>query len=1378
MLQMFPTLSGYNPIGIPGRRWRLAAGWLLLAQLSTFAVSAGLLEMRNGYFWDGGAGEYVVPRGMAYQTWNPPVGANQSFAQLEYDFTEFKKMGATSVRAEFVWGEVEIADGQYDWSKPDFMVQLAEKLGLRLFVLVGFQYPPRWFQKEWYGINSQGLTANALACASANPPSARLACLPPNLQQCLATNLTKASLSNALACFNSTSSAEVLGCLAAALPAEALARILPCLISDVLNYEHPEARQRYQRHIAAVTAHFRDRAAIGGWILGNEYAYFDLWEPPSQFPVHRFLGYDSISQERFRKYLAARYENNIVLLNQSWTASYARFDDVPMPQRYPPNRRDPSYFDLIEWRKKSIGEFVALGASAAASADPRHLRTYSMVGGVYNGNDANYTAEDARTIVEECRRAGADLHFWSINNYAQAEVGSDLRSGDYGVAKYQAQSGLPVLISETGHSSTEDSFDPDSGQRQAKAVPSQIWESLISGVIGTHIFHWNDRGQFTRGYFERERGFGIVNPDRTIKSPVYENVVAMFRRMQAIKMDNLLGGSSNPPPDIQLFWSTNSDMVWPRANQENIMIWGALKRVGYQPGFLDEEGFQQGGYRQGRALLLSRAGWMAPEDLEAIATQVLPAGVHVHANADFPGQFDAGGRANPVWAARMKSIFGLNVQSATAAWDAGATSIDYQDLYFTPADPGGPPLAPGITDYLRTWKFWTGVTADQGTTVVWHRRLPSGIPTPALHFKDHSPGKAALNTFALGDIHLPSNRPHAALWDIRYDWVASIYRDYFGIQPAVTLTGPGSKYVLPDYRLCRNGSVLISLLNEHTQPAVVTLSAPGLLGNKVVENLSAGGLVTRQFDGTVTVPLTGDDYVLLYAYDRAPTADASLANPSPDKLWFVAAPLEVWPRAESYSLSVGYDTFEPGLTLGASLESSRYPGRVYAESRAAGLIQGEGTNSLAVSLPDPDLNDPGYLSSSEGGDYAWHAWLEKGGVRTSEIALPVRLSWAVRPLGLPAQVVAGGSYPITVEWEELPSYTGGGLTPLSRADLWDSLAANAEHFNVVVRLLNRQTGKVLVADNFVTSSGTGQHLFQISVPGDATGPFTWEASIAPATEVVSHDVTDGFEGRNRGALQEQRSKNPDAPSPILPWVSYNYPEGGAQKWFDEGVQLEGSEGSQSAFLIVTNPPPPLGYSGFGISYVFPAEWSLPSDRSKWANYSFRYDFKEAQGHACTLEMQIKNDDPKGTGKWLQFTKDYRPGTNGWDTVSARLDEFVRPPDTFAKFDPAAIHEIVVNIRMLQTKVVYAASIDNIQFNGPDKFVAGGDSYGIYSSANDTLRLRIANGPAAQVVIEWDGPGVLQYADELSGPWNVLLDATSPRLVTPSRAKRFFRLSAP
>src|SRR5205814_119150 len=75
-----PWALGRNPVGIPGlgsgvqnffgnllpvfplRLWRMAAAWSLLARFATIAASAGLLEIRNGYFWDAATGEYEVPR--------------------------------------------------------------------------------------------------------------------------------------------------------------------------------------------------------------------------------------------------------------------------------------------------------------------------------------------------------------------------------------------------------------------------------------------------------------------------------------------------------------------------------------------------------------------------------------------------------------------------------------------------------------------------------------------------------------------------------------------------------------------------------------------------------------------------------------------------------------------------------------------------------------------------------------------------------------------------------------------------------------------------------------------------------------------------------------------------------------------------------------------------------------------------------------------------------------------------------------------------------------------------------------------------------------------------------------------------------------------
>jgi endo-1,4-beta-mannosidase len=83
------------------------------------------------------------------------------------------------------------------------------------------------------------------------------------------------------------------------------------LISDVINYEHPQAREAYAKHIAEVTGRYKNSQAIGGWILGNEYAYFDLWEDPLVYLTHRFIGFDAYSQASYRQYLASVYGGNI-----------------------------------------------------------------------------------------------------------------------------------------------------------------------------------------------------------------------------------------------------------------------------------------------------------------------------------------------------------------------------------------------------------------------------------------------------------------------------------------------------------------------------------------------------------------------------------------------------------------------------------------------------------------------------------------------------------------------------------------------------------------------------------------------------------------------------------------------------------------------------------------------------------------------------------------------------------------------------------------------------------------------------------------------------------------------------------------------------------
>ena len=121
-------------------------------------TSMGVLQMRDGSFWDPVRAGPFVARGFAYQTWNPPVGANQSLPQIDYDLREFRKLRANSVRCEFTWGELQKGETEYDWSRSDQLVRLAESLGLRLFVLIGFQYPPAWVPLAAGDFNADGKT--------------------------------------------------------------------------------------------------------------------------------------------------------------------------------------------------------------------------------------------------------------------------------------------------------------------------------------------------------------------------------------------------------------------------------------------------------------------------------------------------------------------------------------------------------------------------------------------------------------------------------------------------------------------------------------------------------------------------------------------------------------------------------------------------------------------------------------------------------------------------------------------------------------------------------------------------------------------------------------------------------------------------------------------------------------------------------------------------------------------------------------------------------------------------------------------------------------------------------------------------------------------
>ncbi len=781
----------------------------LLILCLTPCVSSAALTIQQGYFWDPDRQEPFIPHGFAYQVWNPPVFATQTLAEVDYDLEGMQQAHANSLRVELVWESVEPAEGVFRWDQADHLVKKAEALGLKLFVLIGYQYPPSWFAAHY---------PEAMARTVSGP-------------------------------------------------------------SPLLNYSHPQAKESFARFIGAVCDRYKASPAIGGWILGNEFAFYDLWE---NGPIKSQVGYDDqVSLPSYRAFLAQTYGGSIERLNNAWGTDFQSFAEVPMARTYPEDRadheaiRNSGYHDLIQWRKRTIADFLAVGAKAAKTAAPNQLISYSIVAGIFNGLDPNYTGEDPLTITERCRAAGAPLDFMSLNLYAWALAGHELRSLDFGIAKFRDLLDIPVLITETGHSSTETLF-PGAAGRQTEAIVGSTWEGMLSGAMGVHLFHWSDRNGFLATPYPRETGFGVVDQERQPKPKVYEAVRNMFQRMDELPLTRLLVGSQPPEPDILVYWPKEIDLSWNKTNEETASLWGGLRRLGFRPKLVSRSLAALGNteIKAGqKSLLLPRNYQMRSDDLGAL-TNLLDHGMHIHANLDLPGQFDTNHQDNPSWTAAMARVFGLDVSQARPAWESGTRpgadwSSGYAPMLLNP-EPAGI-LGQTQTKTIRTWKYWQGVRpASGGTAQAWIETESTLRLGAALVTKEHPLARTAINTFALGDFVGPAillNSPGGAptfAWDTRTTWLTAIYKNFFKMQPRIELTGPGSAYVLADLRRTTDGW-LLSLMNEHTEPALVSVRADWLLreGAAAVKELLSDDAGTGQ-QRLNRLILEGDGYRLFH----------------------------------------------------------------------------------------------------------------------------------------------------------------------------------------------------------------------------------------------------------------------------------------------------------------------------------------------------------------------------------------------------------------------------------------------------------------------------------------------------------------------------------
>lgn len=182
--------------------------------ITIFCLSLFVISCKKQIYKE--SAPYIGPEvnsfvGMAYQTWNKPLGIWQTEDQLIYDLETMRSMGIKSLRVEFVWSMIEVVEGKYDFSKPDMLINLCKKYGFKIYPIIGFQWPPNWFKEEHY-----------------------LGYMP------------KSSSENGK--FER---------------------------SPLMNYQHPYVQERFQNIIEKIVERYKGNETIAAWILGNEFSYIE-----------------------------------------------------------------------------------------------------------------------------------------------------------------------------------------------------------------------------------------------------------------------------------------------------------------------------------------------------------------------------------------------------------------------------------------------------------------------------------------------------------------------------------------------------------------------------------------------------------------------------------------------------------------------------------------------------------------------------------------------------------------------------------------------------------------------------------------------------------------------------------------------------------------------------------------------------------------------------------------------------------------------------------------------------------------------------------------------------------------------------------------------
>jgi beta-galactosidase len=231
-----------------------------------------------------------IPFGAVYfRKSNPPS------EDWERDYAQAKQDGMNLFRHWFMWGNIEVKPGVYDWADYDRQMELGEKYGIKTIIAEHITFTPDWLHRSHN-----------------------------HLQQIRADGSGSANIMNASSATGGSSNGA-----AGSLD---------------LNFE--EARELAGKFLRELVLRYKDHPAMYGYDVWNECNY------PGD------VGYSTATVQKFREWLQIKYKD-LSALGRIWKRySYADWDDIMAPTVMGPypecmdwlQFKKDNFYEQMQWR--------------------------------------------------------------------------------------------------------------------------------------------------------------------------------------------------------------------------------------------------------------------------------------------------------------------------------------------------------------------------------------------------------------------------------------------------------------------------------------------------------------------------------------------------------------------------------------------------------------------------------------------------------------------------------------------------------------------------------------------------------------------------------------------------------------------------------------------------------------------------------------------------------------------------------------------------------------------------------------------------------------------------------------------------------------------